>query len=298
MISKFIIYNPKTNLFDFFITSLIYELKNYNIETIIYNNNINININYNKDIIFIIINPHFIYDYQDIYNDLTKFKKMFKYKILYITEPINFLIEKKVYNDIIKLINPFCLWTYTTENFNKLNIFQKNFKIFPLNKELYFTDIDINNLKKRQTNKIVFIGNINENRIESCNYFSKNNLLINYTNKWSKEEWIEILNNNLFYLNIHRRVGCKSFEAFRIIPILANGGIIISEELNEQEQKLYEPYNIIFVNKKDLLKTFLTINNNINNNYYEDIYNKTLKFRNEAYNFNDLNIFLEYFNKL
>lgn len=305
ILSKFIIYNPKTNLFDFFINTINYELTKHNIETIHYdnlNNLKNININYKKDILFIIINPHFIYDYKEIYNELIHLKNLFKYKILYLSEPINFLIEKRVYNDVIKLIQPFCLWTYTFENFNKINTYHKIFNIYPINNRLYFTNkIEINDLKKRNFNKIVFFGNINENRKDICNEFDNNNLLINYTNKWSKEEWIEILENNLIYLNIHRRVGCKSFEAFRILPILANGGIVISEHLNEKDEILYKNFNIYFIPKNNLLTFYTNFINNINNysnSTYEEIYMKTILFRKEAENYNNINDFLTYFNNL
>ena len=63
---NFIIYNPKTYLFDFFLDSLLIELKNININLLIFENNDFFNnniIDYNKDIIIIIVNPHFIYDY-------------------------------------------------------------------------------------------------------------------------------------------------------------------------------------------------------------------------------------------
>ena len=49
---------------------------------------------------------------------------------------------------------------------------------------------------------------------------------------------------NLFYLNVHRRVNCKSFESFRIIPLLANGSVIFSELCNESEIEEYKNYII------------------------------------------------------
>ena len=98
---KLIIYNPVTHLFDFFIDSLKYELLNRNIETILYHKDTYYE---NNNPILIIVNPHFIFDYKEIYDTIINISKIFKYKILYLTEPINFIIEKKVYNDLIKLI--------------------------------------------------------------------------------------------------------------------------------------------------------------------------------------------------
>jgi len=319
---KFIIYNPKTNLFDFFITSLIEEVKNRDKEIVSYinilENKINessstnvpeksslspicfdkFNVSYKTDILLIIINPHFIFDYPEIKNELIKLSKEFKYKIFYITEPINFIIEKKVFQDIIKLINPFALWTYTYENFNKLKVNQPIFKIFPNNNSYHFIDINPEQIKSRSTNKIVFIGNITDNRKDICNSF--NDKLINYNNSWSKEEWSNILSSHLFYLNIHRRVGCKSFESFRIVPILANGGFIISERCNEEEELLYRDYNIIFVERDQLLDTFLKYQcYDQYQNYNKDIvYDKCMLFRNKFNSSKEINEFMEYYKNI
>jgi hypothetical protein len=279
MTLNFIIYNPKTRLFDFFLNSLILELEYRNINSTIidkfeteHNQKQN-----NNDIILIIINPHFIYDYKNIYEEIYKISKFFKYKILYLTEPINFMIEKKVYIDLIKLIKPYCLWTYTNENINKINCYLNTFKIFPNYNDAYdFTQININNIKNKNIDKIIFIGNINSNRVNVCNEF--NQLLINKTDLWSLDEWKNLLNNNLFFLNIHRRNNCKSFESFRIIPLLANGCVVFSENCNEYEENIYKDYNIIFCNKNNLYNIFLEYKKNIQYEY-NNILERSLSFR-------------------
>jgi len=296
---NFFIYNPATKLFDFFINALKYEFEILNLLVLNYNDYLNkdinndinndINIDYANDIIMIIVDPHFIFDYKEIELEILKINKKFKYKILYITEPINFMIEKLIYTQLIKQINPYCLWTYTIENFNKINLPRKIFKIFPENKINKFIDVNLQNLEKRNINNIIFFGNINENRIDTCNKF--NNYLINKTSEWSREEWSDTLNKNLFYLNIHRRNNCKSFESFRIIPILANGGVIFSERCNIIEEGIYKKYNIIFVEKEDLYNTFLNYVKKIN---YEDIYERYINYINSMRS--DINLFLEHHN--
>ena len=294
---KIIVYNPVTNLFDFFINVLFKELENKMIDTLLINQ-LNIddfmdNFNYKNDIIIIIINPHFIFDYLEISHNIKKISKLFKYKILYLTEPINFIVEKKVYLELTKMIKPYVLWTYTYENFNKMNCLIKTFKIFPNYNEKYnFVNIDIEQLKLKNNNKIIFFGNINENRKELCNQF--NNYLINYNNVWNQEEWSDILNNHLFYLNIHRRINCKSFESFRIIPILSNGGVIFSEHCNELEEELFKEFNIIFISRDKLYETFLEYIKNID---YLDIYKKSLLFRNKIIKDN-LDDYLDFHNKI
>ena len=270
-INKFIIYNPKTELFNFFIESLYIEFKKRNINICSYNQTL---IETDKnDIILIIINPHLIYDYIEIKNEIINISKNYKYKILYLSEPIKFLVEKNVYLELIKMIKPYCLWTYTYENFNKINTYLNIFKIFPNYNDAY--NFNIHNTCNKNTQKIIFFGNINENRQEICNQF--NNYLINKTDTWTKIEWTEILNNYLFYLNIHRRNNCKSFESFRIIPILANGGVIFSERTNIKEENEYKNYNIIFVEKQNLYNTFIDYIKNIN---YDIINQNMHNFRN------------------
>lgn len=287
---KFIIYNPATKLFDNFILALKYDLENLKMDVMNYNEKLNYNIDFKIDIIMIIVDPHFIFDYKYIEEEIFIISKNFKYKILYITEPINFIIEKNIYTNLIKQINPYCLWTYTEENLYKLHIPQKIFKIFPENKLFQFINVSLDKLKERNINNIIFFGNINENRIDIYNLFKK--YIINKTSSWSMEEWSEILSNNLFYLNIHRRKNCKSFESFRIVPILANGGVIFSERCNNIEESLYKNYNIIFVEKNNLYTTFLDYINNIN---YDDIYEKYNKYINDKKLY--LNKFLDYHNK-
>jgi hypothetical protein len=283
---KFIIYNPETKLFDFFINSLIKEFEILKIDVVNYFDK-NLIIDFSIDIIMIIIDPHFIFDYKHIEEEVAKISKNYKYKILYITEPINFLIEKTIYTNLIKKINPYCLWTYTFENLNKLKIPQKIFKIFPPNNFFKFIEVKLDNLKERNINNIIFFGNITENRIKICSEF--NHYLINKTSAWSIEEWKNILLNNLFYLNIHRRNNCKSFETFRIVPILANGGVIFSERCNEIEEELYKKYNIFFIDKTNIYNFFLEFIKNIN---YEDIYNKYISFLEDTKS--NLNSYLNY----
>jgi len=287
---KIIIYNPATNLFDFFIDSLKYELNKRNIYLINYNNNID----YDTDNpILIIVNPHFIFDYKEIYNEIMNISSKFRYKILYLTEPINFIIEKKVYNDLIKIIKPYSLWTYTKENFNKLNTLGKYFKIFPNYNESYkFIDLTYDNLKARSLQNIIFIGNITDSRSWIKSTFSN---LINISNSWSKEEWTLLLNNHLFYLNVHRRVNCKSFESFRIIPLLANGSVIFSEYCNESEMEEYKNYNIIFCSKEELYNNY---SNYIKNIDYNEIFRKALLFRSVMNVNKDLDNYINYHNIL
>jgi hypothetical protein len=163
------------------------------------------------------------------------------------------------------------------------------YKVFPCYNEI----LNITNIEKiinKNINNIIFIGNINEIRKEVTNIFGDE--LINYNDKWELEEWKEILNKNLFYLNIHRRKDCKSLEIFRINPILCNGGFIISERVNEKEEELYKDYNIIFVERNKLYEVYNNCKRNID---YEIIYEKSKKYREDMLHYNfDLNEFIKF----
>ena len=94
-------------------------------------------------------------------------------------------------------------------------------------------------------------------------------------------------------MNIHRRIGCKSLELFRIVPILSNGGVIFSESINKEEEQEFSNYNIIFSNRDNLYDLFIKYKNNIN---YEEIYKKTLEYRKNMLNNSGLDNFLNYYN--
>ena len=287
---KYIIYDPKTELHKMFIESLCFELQKNKYETLVINNLKNnttlYNFDYNNDKILIILNPHFLKDCLIVKSELIFISLNFKLKILYLTEPINLLIEKKVYEEFIKTLKPFQLWTYTYENFNKLNTYLKIYRVPPLYNNIFIILFTKN---KNYTNKIIFFGNINENRQNIINnYFphnSKSNSILNITNTWTKSDWKEILDNNLFYLNIHRRPNCKSFESLRIIPILSNGGIILSSRCNEKEEEEFKEYNIYFLDENELYFKYNSLLENIN---YEEIYQKTVSFRNKKYDLSQI----------
>jgi hypothetical protein len=277
MITNLLIFNSTTMFYDFFIDSFIFEFHKQNIHIDIIDNNITNNIEltiYNKNYpIIIFINPHYLKD-KIIHNTIYEISKYFKYKILYLTEPIFFLIEKKVYEELICFIKPYCLWTYSQENFYKLNTKLNIFKISPCyNVKYNFIDICLENIQNRNIENIVFIGNISKNR-ECIQRDFQNSIFIN--NVWTLHDWKDMIHKNLFYINVHRRNNCLALEMFRIIPLLSNGCVIFSENCNEVEQNLLKDYNIIFCKKCDLYNTFIKYIQTIN---YELILEKTLLFR-------------------
>jgi len=280
---RFIIYDPKTLLHNFFINCLKIELdKILSIQEVIIINSTFIDYNkydLKKDIILIFLNPQFLKTDEDILNEFHKIAKLFILKIQYITEPLDYLIDKKVWENSIKILNPIFLWTYSHGNIGKLATSKIIFKISPKFNEFYnFSDSVhcINFIKKKRTDKIIFIGNPDtESRQNIIKEFGE--LLIIYDTVWDIESWKNIIGDNLFFLNIHRRSNSECLETFRIIPLLSNGCVVLSDIVCDDDNEEYYNYNIFFEKKEKLLSLFLDIQKNIN---HQDIYEKMIKFRN------------------
>ena len=279
-----IFYDPITKLHNLFILSLIYELNNNGHRYEIINK---IEIDYNNydlehDIIIIFLNPQFLKTHKNIYDEFIKISNNFKYKIYYITEPLNYLIDIKVWETYIKILKPYKLLTYTNENLNKLKVYQSVTKLCPkFNNYIDMGDYSINTMKNKNKDKIIFMGTMNTHR-ENV-FKNMENKIVVKNDIWNMDEYQEIIENNLFFINIHRRNGCKCLEYLRIIPILANGCIVISELSNEEDMNELKDYNIYFCDKANILETYYNILKNINYNevFYNEVYKKVNKFREE-----------------
>ena len=87
--------------------------------------------------ILIFLNPQFLKTDKDILNEFYKIAKLFILKIQYITEPLDYLVDRKVWENSIKILNPIFLWTYSNGNIGKLSTSKKIFKISPKFNEFY-----------------------------------------------------------------------------------------------------------------------------------------------------------------
>ena len=274
-----IFYDPITKLHNLFILSLIYELNNNGHQYQIINK---IEFDYNNydlehDIIIIFLNPQFLKTHKNIYDEFIKISNNFKYKIYYITEPLDYLIDIKVWETYIKILKPYKLLTYTNENLNKLKVYQSITKLCPkFNNYIDMGDYSINTMKNKNKDKIIFMGTMNTHR-ENV-FKNMENKIIVKNDIWNMDEYQEIIEQNLFFINIHRRNGCKCLEYLRVIPLLANGCIVISELSNQEDMNELKDYNIYFCDKANILETYYNILKNIN---YNEVYNKVNKFREE-----------------
>ena len=281
---EFLIYDPFTENHTFLINNFKENMTIFNNVTkriIDIDNN-----EKDKRTYIIFINHMFLIENKKAQEDYQKLIKK-KNKILYITEPIELIIEINFYKKIINELKPRKVFTYCEENLLKLNLLCKYQKIYPINKK-YLSFIDINGplYNKKDLTKIVFIGKMNDYRNKIKDIFGDD--LIIFEDKYKKDEWIEILTKYQYFINIHRRPNSKCFEMMRIIPLLYNNATIISEHVNKKEEEEFQNKNIYFCeieemkNKFDEIKksNFSEIVSTYNNLSFSKYYNMELFFKN------------------
>ena len=143
----YFIYDPFTENHLFLVNNLKYNLELFNYEVQIIKS-INENID-TTNYYIIIINHMFLIENEkakiDYKNLLNK-----KNKILYITEPLELMIEIKFYDKIINELKPQKVLTYCEENLKKIKTFIPYINFYPINKNyLSFVNLTIDILKKK-----------------------------------------------------------------------------------------------------------------------------------------------------
>ena len=268
----YFIYDPFTENHLFLVNNLKYNLEffNYKVEIIqSINENID-NINYYVIIInhmFLIENEKAKIDYKNVLNK--------KNKILYITEPLELMIEINLYNKMIKYLKPQKILTYCEENLKKIKTFIPYINFYPINKKyLTFINVNLELLKKKDLTKIVFIGKMNEYRNQLKDIFKEDLVIIE--DKFSKEEWIEIIKKYQYFVNVHRRPNSKCFESLRLIPLLYNQWAIISEHVNKKEEEYFKNENIYFCELNEIKNKFEEIKKVSINKIVNKVYNKNI----------------------
>ena len=248
----YLVYDPFTKNHKFLINNLKHNLKVFNQKL---DEIHEINECEDKENTYIIlINHMFLIENnkakKDYYNLLKK-----KNKILYITEPLELLIEIKFYIKIIKELKPLKVYTYCEENLIKIKPLCKYINFYPINKT-YFKFLDINGpmYNEKDLTKIVFIGKMNNYRNKIKELFKDDLIIIE--DKYNKEEWIEIIKKYQYFINVHRRPNSKCFESMRILPLLYNDCTIISEHVNKKEESYFKESNIYFCKLEEMKDKF------------------------------------------
>jgi hypothetical protein len=127
---KYYIYDPFTENHVFLVNNLKLNIEyfNYKVELIKSIHNEENNNDYYVIIInhmFLIENENAKIDYKNLLNK--------KNKILYITEPLELMIEIKFYDKIIKELKPNKIFSYCEENLKKIKTFIPYYNFYPIN---------------------------------------------------------------------------------------------------------------------------------------------------------------------
>jgi len=286
------IYNPKTQNHLFLIEMIKQQLQSYSIPVQEIHE---IQDKGNQDDIYLLfLNFYFLFDNPVIQKEF-QFLCRQKYKILYITEPIQFLIDKQLYQTQIRKLRPNLIFTYSQEN---CKLFTNQFpmiRFFPIDHHyLNFTNINnVQDLQQKDTTSLLFIGKMNDYRKNILYRSSFKNIKI-IEDAWTKDSWTTLVKKHLFFVNLHRIKENKCLELMRIVPILYNGGIVISSAINQEETKEFKDYNIHFCNQdEEIYDIYLQIKKNLN---YKEIYQKMLLFRNKENH--DIKKLINYLNKI
>ncbi len=276
----FYLYDPKEKLHHFFTISLAYELQRQNKEVIIlnevYNKDIYMNVK-DEDYFIFIVHPIYLLKDEGVLKTIEELKKKRTKKILYVTEPLTLMMDRKNYRILIHRMNIFEIWTYTEANI----FFLKGYRIHRISP--YFSDmykwVSFDE-KEKNLDKITFIGNPTNLRMNILKDFGEK-LEIKSEGLWEKEDWRRLLIKNILFINIHRIPKCPCLETMRITPLLSNGAFIISENVNEKEMEEYKDMNIIFGKREELIQLY----EDVIKNWDWDIYFKRWKLYCELFKF-------------
>lgn len=258
---NFIVYDPFTSNHHIFYDTISFYLKNF--FSVSFVSTVSTLSNNMNDIVMLMIDPHFLYSYDkstDTYRmSLYSSLKKIKYKIIYLTEPIDYLIDKKVYIDMIRHIQPYCIWTYS---YHSHDVFP-SYHSFVLYPSVFSVPKPLN--VPRRNDKIVFIGKVNPYRQEILNTFGDSVLVID--NQYG-DELVSYYTTFSFFLNIHRRKKTESLETFRICPILYYGGTVLSQDVCTKDKKEFENASIYYEDSNTTLFSLFQMKKMLENHEY------------------------------
>lgn len=262
------LYDPREKLHTFFTHSLAFELRKQSNEVFIineaYSEEVYMNVK-DEDYFVYIIHPIYLFKDEEVLKTIQILNQKKTKKILYITEPLTLMMDRKNYRILLTRMKIFESWTYTYINQNFLNGYRIR-RVAPLfSKEYQWVSFSE---KKKNIDKIIFIGNPTKSRMGILQDFG-DRLVMKTEGLWEKEDWKNMLIENVLFMNIHRIPKCPCLETMRITPLLSNGGFIISENVNENEMEEYKDFNIIFGKREELYNLYLQVIQNWDWNIYE-----------------------------
>jgi hypothetical protein len=212
----------------------------------------------------------------------------------YISYNFEQLITNKIWQPTFfeNLKNAELVLDYSLENIDELKKYDIKAHFLPLG---YTKNMEYNNDNLNKTVDFTFLGAINNFRYDKLKsliniYYKSNDRFIISNNYWG-DDLKKLYNKTKIGLNIHYYSGRTILEVHRIIPLIANKILVISEKSNDEwYDNKYSNLIDFFENENyinDCLKLLKKYNNDIIEKRYQELIQKH-KYVNYVKNIYDL----------
>jgi hypothetical protein len=185
-------------------------------------------------------------------------------------------------------------WDYSTVNINYL----KDKADIPT-KYIYFgysKALDIQPIFPLKKDTITFFGTHNQRRWDICSELYEKikpyNITLKYnaSGKLVNEVYDNYISRNCIYFNVHYYVP-SILEIVRIVPLLSQGHLVISEHSNDEElDNLFSPYIIWYEDIRDNIPLLLQKIQNHDNQKLKNEFKTNLNFNKVLKNSNVFNL--------
>ena len=240
-------YNDPRGIFSEIITSLKYNL----IDMGIYCSDTNdININFNSNTLYIFFNMH-------IYT--SQIDKSIKYIIYNFEQSGSIYITYPHY--IEKMIDAIAVFDYS--EFNKNNIekrIKKSVTVIPFHYHPILTQLELNILGDEPID-ILFYGALSERRMNYYQILSNTRFKVEFITDYScfGDKLFSMLSKSKIVLNLHYYVNPSVLEQSRIIPLISNYKLVLSEKSDDTQQDKYFENIIVFIDESTIVSECINI---------------------------------------
>ena len=185
-------------------------------------------------------------------------------------------------------------WDYSNINIDYLK--DKVEKPF---KHLYFcysNALDLQPIFPLKKDTITFFGTHNERRWNICSEFYEKlkpyniNLKYNASGKLINEVYDDYISRHSIFFNVHYYTP-SILEIVRIVPLLSQGHLVISEHSDDKElDDIFSPYIIWYEDIRDNIPLLMDKIKNHDNNKLKNEFKSNLSFNQVLKNFNIFNL--------
>jgi hypothetical protein len=185
-------------------------------------------------------------------------------------------------------------WDYSNININYLKD-----KVDKPSKHIYFgysKSLDISPIFPLDKSIITFFGTHNKRRWDICSEFYEKlkpyNITLKYnaSGKLINEVYDDYISRHCIYFNVHYYIP-SILEIVRLVPLLSQGHLVISEHSNDEElDDLFSPYIIWYEDIRENIPLLIQKIKNHDNEKLKNEFKLNLNFNNILKNFNISNL--------